>query len=163
MTIDEELRTKVLAIFAGYKHVFLSGSRAFGWSTDTSDFDICVYVDDKDRAFALLDTLSKEVAKSEYYDSRKGVVEVDVRGKTFAVCLNPIPLHPLDMLCWGLATKEIQHLAEINPKFLGVKEHRHGVFETFRGLYKMTIPYEGADAVGIILDREQGVEKSSPE
>ena len=124
---------------------FVTGSRAFGWHNTESDFDICVHQGDMEKATAVLASICEEV-ESSWYNSGK-------KGKVFGFDINLIPLHPLDMVCWWLATQEIKKLAKITgvKDRLGVKETKHGYFEMLRGFYKASIPYHGApDTVDLL-------------
>lgn len=146
----------VLSMFADFDNVFLTGSRVFGWSHDKSDFDICVHMEDKDRAFKLLDSLSRTSEHSQYYDSAKGhEIHIKPRGFNMHVSVNVIPLHPLDMLCWWMATREIAHIAKLDSQFLSSKEHKHGAFELLRGFYKQSIRHLGAKETSEMLSKDQ--------
>jgi predicted nucleotidyltransferase len=153
-----EANRVVLAMFSGFDNAFLTGSRAFGWSTKDSDFDICVHMADKERAFALLDQHA-EPANSErslYYDSAKGHrIRIAPLGFRMDITINVSPLHPLDMLCWWLATREIQHIAKLDSQFLSAKEHKHGAFELLRGFYKQSIRYMGVVETSEMLSKDQ--------
>lgn len=114
---------------------FLSGSRGMGYPTDASDWDICVPF--------LLSVNIKEICSdyetSEYFE---GFVH-----KFGDYKINFIPLHPLDMLCWCLATKTIRDIHKYTGwTRLTNKEIRHGLFETYRGVIKASINYEDGDA-----------------
>ena len=124
---------------------FITGSRAFGWHTPESDFDVCVHQGDMGKATTVLASICEEIESSGYNSGKKG--------KAFGFDVNLIPLHPLDMVCWWLATQEISRLAKIPgvQARLGVKETKHGYFEMLRGFYKASIPYTGAsDAVDLL-------------
>ena len=124
---------------------FVTGSRAFGWHNTESDFDICVHQGDMEKATAVLASICEDVESSGYNSGKKG--------KVFGFDINLIPLHPLDMVCWWLATQEIKKLAKITgvKDRLGVKETKHGYFEMLRGFYKASIPYHGApDTVDLL-------------
>jgi hypothetical protein len=113
---------------------FLTGSQAFGTNHAESDYDICVpiHLAEEAKAKAALPT------PSAYNNGWM----FELQGKS----INIIPLHPLDMLCWYLATQEIARLcrlAGMQAKFSNI-ETRHGMFEILRGFYKTALPYEGA-------------------
>ena len=150
------LNAAVLALFKEFPGVFLTGSRAFGWSTPESDFDVCIFAHDKPKAFAMIEAMSAEYKDSEYYDGAKGSgIVVDCREYQFVVSINPIPLHPLDMLCWWLASREIMHIGHIDSSRLGSRETKHGAFEILRGFYKSVLPYQGEKVVMEQLRKEQ--------
>ena len=157
--IDAEWNRVVLDLFQGCPCAFLTGSRAFGWHTRDSDYDVCILVSDKKKADGIVQTLSEEYKESEYYSSSKGsgIRLHDSRGHYRTVTINPIPLHPLDMLCWWLATREIRHIATIDPRRIGDREFKHGAFELLRGFYKTMIRYDGAEAILEHLKREQAL------
>lgn len=147
-----------LQMFSEFDNAFLTGSRAFGWSNKDSDFDICVHMEDKERAFQLRNgfAASTPTERSLYYDSAKGhCIRIEPLGFRMDVTINVIPLHPLDMLCWWMATREIQHVAKLDSQFLSVKEHKHGAFELLRGFYKQSIRYLGAKETSEMLSRDQ--------
>ena len=153
-----EANRQVLGLFSDFDNAFLTGSRAFGWSTKASDFDVCVHMIDKERAFRLLDQHSESSSseRSLYYDSAKGHrIRITPLGFRMDITTNVIPLHPLDMLCWWLATREIQHIAKLDSVFLSAKEHKHGAFDLLRGFYKQSIRYLGAEATSEMLSRDQ--------
>jgi predicted nucleotidyltransferase len=135
---------------------FVTGSRAFGWHTPESDFDICVHQGDMEKATAILASICEEVESSGYNSGKKG--------KAFGFEVNLIPLHPLDMVCWWLATQEIARLAKIPGvrERLGAKETKHGYFEMLRGFYKASIPYHGAPDTIDLLRRLMQPPAGSP-
>ena len=133
------------------RHAFLTGSRAFGWPATDSDFDICVHQEGMKAAAEVMEKLaSEEIEESEYNAGKKGNVP------PFGM-VNLIPLHPLDMLCWYLATQEIKRTAVLPgvASRLGSREQKHGLFESLRGFYKTCIPYEGAEKTLQTLARVQ--------
>ena len=122
--------------------MFVTGSRSFGWETEKSDWDVCVRAKDLESANKRLESMllpseSKFSKDSDYNDGKKGST---VYGE-----INLIPLHPLDMLCWFLATMEIRKLNRIYQigGRLASREFKHGLFESLRGFYKTCIPYTG--------------------
>jgi len=160
ITFPERTKELVLDLFKDYPNAFLTGSREFGWSNNESDYDVCISIGDKDRAFEMIKKLSTEYITSEYYDSAKGagiIITDPADGLSRIVTINPIPLHPMDMLCWWLATREISHLAKIDSSRIGDRNFKHGAFELLRGFYKTMIEYKDVQA---ILDREQANHKS---
>lgn len=118
---------------------FVTGSRAFGWENQESDWDVCIRAKDLASANVRLEILggNKESKDSDYNSGKKGVTAYGE--------INLIPLHPLDMLCWFLATMEIRKLSRVYGigGRLGAKEFKHGLFESLRGWYKTVIPYSG--------------------
>lgn len=156
----DRIKQLVLEVFKDCPNAFLTGSREFGWSTDDSDYDVCISIADKDRAFEIIKKLSTEYIASEYYDSAKGsgiIIKDPHDDWTTLVTINPIPLHPMDMLCWWLATREISHIAKIDQSRIGNRNFKHGAFELLRGFYKTMIEYNNVQE---ILDREQAKHKS---
>jgi hypothetical protein len=121
---------------------FLSGSRAMGFPREGSDWDVCI----PNHLIADIKDKCDNIKESEYFE---GFITQFGEYK-----VNFIPLHPLDMVCWILATKTI---ADLNNTFehTRVKEPamRHGIFETFRGVFKTTIVYEGAEALHPIIEK----------
>lgn len=156
--LDKEFNAAVLEIFKDFPGAFLTGSRAFGWATVDSDYDVCIRMEDRDRAFAAVKSYAESYKESEYFNSAKGAGCRLYAGKFYRkVTINPIPLHPLDMLCWWLATREIRHLATIDATRAGNREFKHGAFEMLRGFYKTMIQYKGAEEAHEQLLQDQAV------
>ena len=114
---------------------FLSGSRGMGYPNEDSDWDICI-------SFLLSSTIREtfpDYKSSEYF---QGFVQAFGNYK-----INFIPLHPLDMLCWCLATKTIRDIHNYTGGWtnLAIKDIRHGLFETYRGVIKASINYQDGD------------------
>ena len=61
--------------------------------------------------------------------------------------INIIPLHPLDMVCWWMATQQTKKLGQIPGvrERLSSREMKLGIFEQQIGFYKMLISYEGEE------------------
>lgn len=122
--------------------VFLSGSRAMGFPHEKSDWDVCI-------PFYIVDDLKNglnEYQSSGYFE---GFVHVWRDYK-----INFIPLHPLDMLCWFLATKTIYDMnSNLGCCRLRDIESRHGLFEIFRGAFKASIFYQGPDETLNIVEK----------
>lgn len=160
--IEKGFNAAVLGMFKDFPCAFLTGSRVFGWATDESDYDVCIFIEDKDRAFAAVEAYAESYKESEYYNSAKGAgckIHTTYAGRNYyrQVTINPIPLHPLDMLCWWLATREVRHLATIDPVRIGDKGFKHGAFELLRGIYKTLIQYKGAEDIKHHLLRDQAI------
>jgi len=160
--IEAGFNADVLGIFKDFPGAFLTGSRVFGWANQDSDYDVCIRMEDKGRAFAAVEAYSTSYKESQYFDSAKGAgckIHTTVQGREFyrLVTINPIPLHPLDMLCWWLATREIRHLATIDATRAGNREFKHGAFEMLRGFYKTMIRYEGAEVAHRQLLKDQAI------
>lgn len=124
---------------------FVTGSRAFGWYTESSDWDVVVRASDMAYATSRLEYLMKTATLDERHDIKASGYNDGKKGLTDYGEINLIPLHPLDMLCWFLATMEIRKLnrvLDIGDR-LRSKEFKHGLFESLRGFYKTVIPYTG--------------------
>lgn len=122
---------------------FLTGSRAFGTHYNTSDYDVCVpigYASECKLKFPLYEPSDYNNGVSFCYKENYTV--------------NIIPLHPLDAVCWYLATQEITRLCKsgMSTRFFNT-ESRHGMFEMLRGFYKTAFPYNGAKDAWATLDR----------
>lgn len=139
LPLPEKVRRALLERGACLEGAFLTGSRAFGTHSAPSDFDVCVDIGRFENIRSSLLRLGADLTPSSY---NAGVV-----AELYGVKINLIPLHPHDMVCWFLATEAVQRIVEIPAAHerLRSRSIKHGLFEVLRGVYKASIPYEGAE------------------
>lgn len=129
--------------------VFLTGSRAFGVAGGGSDWDVCVMTGDKSEVMGKLqnyDTPIPGVPRTSFDSLYSNGSKVSI-GTFPSDVVNVIPLHPLDAICWWMATQDMIRLTKIPGAKDKVhnRETRLGLFQAFVALHKLTIPYFGAE------------------
>lgn len=136
----------ILKLFP-FRDVFLTGSRAFGWASATSDWDVCVLVGNRSQAEKILrenavDAIDRAGESFKQSDYNSGFKAFTLLGE-----INIIPLHPLDMICWWMATQQTKKLGQLPGvrERLSSREMKLGIFEQQLGFFKTLISYEGEE------------------
>ena len=129
--------------------VFLTGSRAFGVAGSKSDWDVCVMVGNKSEVLGRLQNYNPPIGgvPRTAFDSLYNNGSKVAIGNAPSDVVNVIPLHPLDAICWWMATQDMIRLTKIPGAKDKVhnRETRLGLFQAFVALYKLTIPYFGSE------------------
>lgn len=144
--LPNSTESDILKLFP-FRHVFLTGSRAFGWASSDSDWDVCILVGNRGEAekiikanlIDIIDRKGPSFKQSDYNSGFKGVTKYGE--------INVIPLHPLDFVCWWLATQQTKKLGMIPgvKERLASRELKLAAFEQQKSFYKSLISYEGEE------------------
>jgi hypothetical protein len=123
----QSLRTPKISDVPDFIHCpyFVTGSVKFGCAKRSSDLDIAIPINYKSSIF-----------KSKYFPSE---YNAGFKFMHNGICLNIIPLHPLDYVAWNHASKIICTLGLfINPMPLS-KYKRYSLHEMYIAASKMAI------------------------
>lgn len=118
----------IVLVEAGAEPAYITGSVALGCATPTSDLDIVVPINFRERIVTALKLHGYIIAESHY---NSGVKFADDCGRI----INVVPLHPLDWHAWLWAT---QILAVKDMTVLD-RNNRHRMFEFAVLAYKTLI------------------------